>query len=65
VYVILHSCGPSSKEVTVLPDLPVEGWQLHAGQTLSLQVEVVPRHGGILCSLLIFEFPGQTLPTSS
>jgi hypothetical protein len=41
-------------------DLPVEGWQLHAGQALSVPVEVLPQHSGILCSLLIFEFTGRT-----
>ncbi|KAF6260076.1 hypothetical protein COO60DRAFT_1700525 [Scenedesmus sp. NREL 46B-D3] len=45
-------------EVAVLRDLPHEGWHLLAGQTLSVQVEVVPQHGGILCSLIIFEFQG-------
>jgi hypothetical protein len=34
------------REAAVLPDLPLEGWHLHAGQTLNLQVEVVPQHGG-------------------
>ncbi|WIA14327.1 hypothetical protein OEZ85_002857 [Tetradesmus obliquus] len=45
-------------EVSLLPDLPLEGWRLHAGESLALQLEVAPRHGGILCSLVIFEFQG-------
>uniref|UniRef100_A0A383WFR0 RNA helicase n=1 Tax=Tetradesmus obliquus TaxID=3088 RepID=A0A383WFR0_TETOB len=43
-------------EVSLLPDLPLEGWRLHAGESLALQLEVAPRHGGILCSLVVFEF---------
>jgi hypothetical protein len=46
-------------EVTLLPDLPLEGWQLHAGGLLNMQLEVLPRHSGILCSLVIFEFQGE------
>lgn len=48
-------------ELSLLPDLPLEGWRLHAGERLALQVEVAPRHGGILCSLVIFEFQGEQL----
>lgn len=50
----------SLPEVQVLLDLPLEGWELYPGQQLPVPVEVQPKHAGILCTLIIFEFRGES-----
>lgn len=51
----------SLPEVQVLLDLPVAGWELYPGQQLPVPVDVQPKHAGILCTLIIFEFRGESL----